>query len=85
MGQILTKIKLIIKKFLNVIKPKIIIPENKFSVKNYGIIERLEKALPSNLNKDKVEFINNIINIFGIQVEFPLELRKFIKGISRKI
>ena len=67
-GQILTNIKLIIKNMLKIIKPKVISPENKFSVKNYGIIERLEKELPSNLNKDKVEFINNIINIFGIQV-----------------
>jgi len=81
-GQILTKIKLIIKKFLNVIKPKVIIPETRFSVKNYGIIKRLEKALPSNLNKDKVEFINNIINIFGIQVEYPLELKHKVEGFK---
>jgi len=82
MGQILTNIKLIIKKLLKIIKPKVIIPENKFSVKNYGIIERLEKALPSNLYKDKVEFINNIINVFGIQVEYPIELNHKVEGFK---
>jgi len=81
-GQILTNIKLIIKKILKLIKPKVIIPDNTFSAKNYGIIEHLEKARPSNLNKDRVEFINNIIKVFGIQVEYPLDINHKVEGFK---
>ena len=80
--QIIIHAKLIVKHFLKLIKPKVITPKNRFSAKNYGIIERLEKIHPSSSITDKEVFINNIINVFGIQVEYPIELNHKVEGIK---
>ncbi len=79
-NQISFRLRLIIKQFLKLFKPKIIIPINKFSPKNKGIIKRLEN--PTKLFSDQNEFIKNVISTLGIQVDFPLNLEGLVDGIK---
>lgn len=80
-NQISIKLMVVLKKILRLFKPKVIEPSNKFSENNFGIIERLKNINPKSYS-DGNELRRFLIKIFGIQVEFPLELNKFIKGIK---
>ena len=81
-NQISIKLMVVFKKLLRLFKPKVLEPSNKFSENNFGIIDRLKNLLPIESYSDDNELRKLLIKIFGIQVEFPLELRKFVKGIK---
>ena len=76
------KIKKLIKKFIKLIEPKILIPKDEFSKENYGIISRLENLDPIEPTANKNDFKRRIINVFGIQINFPFNLEKSIEGIK---
>lgn len=76
------KIKKLIKKFIKLIEPKILIPKDEFSKENYGIISRLEITHPIEPIANKNDFKKRIISVFGIQITFPLNLEKSIEGIK---
>ena len=76
------KIKKIIKKIYKLIKPKYLIPRNEFSEENFGIIERLKKIYSQKSILNREELINQLIKIYGIQVEFPLRIKDKVKGIK---
>lgn len=74
--------KRIFSPFKRLIEPKNTIPENRFSKKNYGIIERLNNMKPKKEYFDKEEFIKEIIKIYGIQVDYPHKLKDKANGIK---
>ena len=76
------KIKKLIKKFIKLIEPKILIPKDEFSKENYGIISRLEVTYPIEPIANKNDFKKGIIDVFGIQINFPFNLEKSIEGIK---
>ena len=65
------KIKKLIKKFIKLIEPKILIPKDEFSKENYGIISRLENIYTIEPIANNNNFKKRIINLFGIQINFP--------------
>ncbi|MFX0071859.1 MAG: alpha/beta hydrolase family protein [Candidatus Hermodarchaeota archaeon] len=79
--QLLTRLKFILKHLKKLLEPKYIVPENKFSTQNIGIIKRLNSFNPVNPFLKKEEFIKKIIEIFGIQVKYPIILNNKVKGI----
>jgi len=81
-SQVSTKVKKIIKKIYKLTKPKYLIPKNEFSDENFGIIDRLKKINPQESILDKEKLINQIITIYGIQVEFPLKIKDRANGIK---
>jgi len=82
-NQILIKAKWMIKRFIKLIEPRVVVPKDHFSTKNYGIIERLDKTHPSKIFTEKKEFINKIVDVFGIQAKFPFELKQKVGGIKK--
>lgn len=76
------KMKKIIKKIYKLIKPKYLIPKNKFSEENFGIIDRLKETYPQESIADREKLITQLINIYGIQVKFPLKIKDKAKGIK---
>ena len=76
------KIKKLIKKFIRIIEPKVLIPKDEFSKENYGIISRLEIIHPIEPITNKNDFKKRIIGLFGIQTNFPFNLEKSIEGIK---
>ncbi len=76
------KIKKLIKKFIKLIEPKILIPKDEFSKENYGIISRLEILHPIEPIANKNDFKKRIIGLFGIQINFPFNFEKSIEGIK---
>jgi len=81
--EILDKFKRIIKQLKKLIEPKYITPKNKFSSKNYGIIKRLNNINPLEPISNSFEFKKEIIKVFGIQVEYPLNLEDKSEGIIK--
>lgn len=81
-SQISNNLKKIIKKFYKITKPKYLIPKKKFSEKNCGIIERLNRISPRESITDREKLIKDLIGVFGIQAEFPLNLKEKVKGIK---
>ncbi|MFX1504362.1 MAG: alpha/beta hydrolase family protein [Promethearchaeota archaeon] len=75
----LNKIIKLIEKIYKFTKPRYIIPKDSFSKKNFGIINRLEEIDPKS---DREKLINQLINIYGIQVEYPLKIKDKTKGIK---
>ncbi|MFX0186766.1 MAG: alpha/beta hydrolase family protein [Candidatus Hodarchaeota archaeon] len=78
-SHISSKIQKLFKKIYKLTKPKYIVLKNKFSEKNFGIIDRLEKIKSIS---DREKLINLLINVYGIQVEFPLQIKNKVKGIK---
>ena len=79
---LLIKLKVLSKKILFLLETKTIEPKDKFSMKNFGIIKRLDNIQPSISIVDKNEFIKKLLKIFGIQVEYPFNLKSKIQGIK---
>jgi len=67
---------------MRMIEPQYVSPENRFSSKNSGIIERLSKIGAEKTVSDRTEFIRSIIKTYGIQINYPFKLRNKIKGIK---
>jgi len=78
-SRIINKIIKLIKKIHKLTKPNYIIPKDDFSKKNFGIIKRLEEIHPKS---DRENLINQLIYIYGIQVEYPLKIKDKAKGIK---
>jgi len=78
----LKKTKKLLKKIHKIIDAKSIVPKDKFSYKNFGVINHLEKSVPYKSNLGRNELIKQLINVYGINVEYPLELKNNIKGIK---
>ena len=70
---IVVKFKSIFKRIKKLIEPKYLIPENKFSSMNYGIIKRLNNIKPLENISNRDKFKKKIIEAYGIQVEYPLK------------
>ncbi len=77
--RISNKIEKLIKKIYKLTKSKYIVPKNKFSEENFGIIDRLENIQPIS---DREKLIEQLIDIYGIQVGFPLKIKDLKKGIK---
>ncbi|MFX1392823.1 MAG: alpha/beta hydrolase family protein [Promethearchaeota archaeon] len=73
------KIKKLSKKIYKLTKPKKIVPKNKFSENNFGIISRLQNINPIS---DREKLKNQLINIYGIQLELPLKIKDQTRGIK---
>jgi len=81
--EILVKFKNIIKRLIELIEPKHLTLENKFSSKNFGIIKRLNNTNPLETISNRDEFKKAIIEAYGIQVEYPLKLKEKFEGIIK--
>jgi dienelactone hydrolase len=81
--KILTILKDIAKKLKNLIEPKYIKPEKRFSSQNYGIIKRLNEIIPTPTSSDKNEFRKKILDVYGIQIKYPISLREKTEGIKK--
>ncbi len=81
--QILGIFKYLIKWLKKIIEPKYLTPENKFSPKNYGIINRLNKINPLETFSNRDDLKKKIIKVYGIQVEYPLKIKEKSKGIKK--
>lgn len=81
--EIFVKFKNIIKWLKKLTEPKYLNPDNKFSPKNYGIIKRLNNTNPLEPISNRDEFKKKIIEVYGIQVEYPLKLKEKSEGIIK--